>query len=69
MHLVSLKEQDVWVAGRKIRFRAAETIHTESAYKYTIEEFHLIARAAGWTPQRVWKDDLSLFSVHELVAD
>ena len=68
MHLVSLKDQDVWVAGRKIRFREAETIHTESAYKYTIEEFHLIAQAAGWTPLRVWKDDLSLFSVHELVA-
>ncbi|MGB5084302.1 MAG: L-histidine N(alpha)-methyltransferase, partial [Methylocystis silviterrae] len=50
------------------RFRAAETIHTESAYKYTIEEFRLIAQAAGWTPLRVWKDELNLFSVHELVA-
>ncbi|MCQ4189985.1 L-histidine N(alpha)-methyltransferase [Methylocystis suflitae] len=68
MHLVSVKDQDVWVAGRKLHFRAAETIHTENAYKYTIEEFHLIAQAAGWTPRRVWNDDLSLFSVHELVA-
>ncbi|MGD9542584.1 MAG: L-histidine N(alpha)-methyltransferase [Methylocystis sp.] len=68
MHLVSLIDQDVWVKGRKFRFRAGETIHTENAYKYTIEEFSNIARSAGWTPLRVWTDDERLFSVHELVA-
>lgn len=68
MHLVSEKNQDVWVKGRRFRFRAGETIHTENAYKFTVEEFHLIARAAGWTPVRVWTDDLGLFSVHELAA-
>jgi dimethylhistidine N-methyltransferase len=68
MHLASMRDQDVWVGGRRIRFCEGETIHTENAYKYTIEEFHLIARAAGWTPRRVWTDDLNLFSVHELLA-
>lgn len=68
MHLVSTLDQDVWVSGRKFHFHAAETIHTESAYKYTIEEFHRVAQGAGWIPQRVWTDDQGLFSVHELVA-
>jgi len=68
MHLVSALDQEVWVCGRKFRFHAAETIHTESAYKYTIEEFRLVADGAGWTPRRVWTDSQSLFSVHELAA-
>ena len=68
MHLVSVREQNVRVAERRFRFRAGETIHTENAYKYTIEEFHQMSRSAGWTPQRVWTDDFGLFSVHELIA-
>jgi dimethylhistidine N-methyltransferase len=68
MHLVSSIDQDVRVRGRRFRFRGGETIHTENAYKYTIEDFHLIARTAGWAPQRVWTDDFNLFSVHELRA-
>lgn len=68
MHLISSSDQDVWVKGRRFRFRAGETIHTENAYKYTIEEFHMMAQSAGWTPQRVWTDELNLFSVHELLT-
>ena len=33
-------------AGRMIEFRAGETIHTESSYKYTVESFGALARAA-----------------------
>ncbi|TLG78784.1 L-histidine N(alpha)-methyltransferase [Methylocystis sp. B8] len=68
MHLISSSDQDVWVKGRRFRFRAGETIHTENAYKYTIEEFHLMAQSAGWAPQRVWTDEANLFSVHELLT-
>ncbi|RTL90918.1 MAG: L-histidine N(alpha)-methyltransferase [Hyphomicrobiales bacterium] len=68
MHLVSLKDQIVGVADREFRFRKEETIHTENAYKYTIEEFHRIAGSAGWSAVRVWMDDQRLFSVHELVG-
>jgi dimethylhistidine N-methyltransferase len=67
MHLVSLKDQIVGVGDGELGFRKGETIHTENAYKYTIEEFHGIAESAGWTAGRVWTDDQSLFSVHELV--
>ena len=68
MHLVSLTDQNVTVAGRRFRFVAGETIHTENSYKYTCDQFREMARLAGWTAQRVWIDEETLFSVHELVA-
>ncbi len=68
MRLVSLKDQCVQVADRRFWFRIGETIHTENAYKYTIGGFQRIARSAGWSPLRVWSDEESLFSVHELGA-
>ena len=66
MHLVSRRDQDVSIAGRRFRFRTGESIHTENSYKYTVRQFHGVARAAGWTPTRVWTDPSNLFSVHEL---
>lgn len=66
MHLASLATHDAEVAGRRIRFRKGETIHTESSYKYAPAEFQELARRAGWQAVRVWQDDRRLFSVHEL---
>jgi dimethylhistidine N-methyltransferase len=66
MHLVSVRNQTVKVADAWFHFRVGEAIHTENAYKYTVEEFREAARSAGWTPQRVWLDDSRWFSVHEL---
>jgi dimethylhistidine N-methyltransferase len=68
MHLVSLRAQEVAVRGRRFRFREGETIHTENSYKYSVDQFRDLARSAGWLPQRVWTDQASLFSVHELVS-
>ena len=68
MHLVSRRDQDVAVAGRRFRFRTGETIHTENSYKYSVRQFQDVARAAGWTPARVWADANDLFSVHELIT-
>ena len=67
MHLVSLVEQEAQVLDRSFRFKAGETIHTENSYKYTVERFHALARAAGWQPGQVWLDPAPDFSVHELV--
>ena len=39
MHLVSLREQVVRVAGEAIHFARGETIHTENSYKYAPERF------------------------------
>ncbi len=48
MHLVSLKAQTIRVLGRAISFRAGESIHTESSYKYSVERFIALARGSGW---------------------
>jgi uncharacterized SAM-dependent methyltransferase len=66
MHLVSRRAQRVTVRGRGFTFAAGESIHTENSYKYTVRQFHGVARAAGWAPTRVWTDPGNLFSIHEL---
>jgi dimethylhistidine N-methyltransferase len=66
MHLASRKRQTVHVCGRPIEFRAGETIHTESSYKYTVESFGALARGAGWTPLAAWSDPEGNFSVQAL---
>lgn len=66
MHLVSRCSQEIRIFGRRFYFNLDESIHTENSYKYTVEEFHALARAAGMQPQRVWRDPAQLFSVHYL---
>jgi dimethylhistidine N-methyltransferase len=66
MHLESLCEQHVMVAGTRIAFAAGETIHTENSYKHTLPAFTDMARAAGWQTKRVWTDPAGLFAVYAL---
>ena len=68
MHLASLREQQATVHGRVIRFRSGETMHTESSYKYSVEEFGALARGAGFAPAACWTDAERLFSVHYLTV-
>jgi len=68
MHLRSMREQTVKVAGHAFLFRRGETIHTENSCKYAVEEFQQVARDAGFTPVRCWCDAEKLFSIHYLVA-
>jgi uncharacterized SAM-dependent methyltransferase len=56
------------VLGRAISFRAGESIHTESSYKYSVERFIVLARGSGWEPRATWTDPGDMFSVHALVA-
>jgi uncharacterized SAM-dependent methyltransferase len=71
MHLVSTREQQASVAGRRFAFREGESIHTECSYKYSIDGFQRLARRAGFEPEQVWTDAEGdrppLFSVHCLV--
>ena len=64
MHLMSRIDQTVSVAGAQVDFTAGETLHTESSYKYSIEEFHALAEASGFVADQVWTDEQQLFSVH-----
>jgi len=68
MHLESVCEQKLSVAGRTFDFRRGETIHTESSYKYTIDGFQELARSGGFVPQSWWTDPQELFSVHYLTV-
>ncbi|MBC7579774.1 L-histidine N(alpha)-methyltransferase [Tardiphaga sp.] len=68
MHLIARKPQTVHVLGRSFVFRAGESIHTESSYKYSLDRFAALAKGSGWTPKASWTDAQQQFSVHALVA-
>src|ERR1700681_874107 len=68
MHLISRKTQTVRALGRSFSFRAGESIHTESSYKYSLERFTALARGSGWSPRHSWTDKAGMFSVHALMA-
>jgi dimethylhistidine N-methyltransferase len=68
MYLVSRSDQTVALNGERFAFTAGERLHTESSYKYTIEEFQSLAARAGYEPEAVWTDAAALFSVHLLRA-
>jgi dimethylhistidine N-methyltransferase len=55
MHLESLTDQVVRVAGRSFRFAAGERLHTENCYKFTLEGFEALAKPAGWRVEAVWR--------------
>ncbi len=63
MHLVSVRDQVVRVGGVPVGFRAGESIHTESAYKWEPRAFDALAALAGWRLERSWADDRAWFSV------
>lgn len=64
MHLVSDETHTVSIGNHDFEFTKNETIHTESSYKYTIDEFQILAKKAGFNPINVWTDPDNLFSVH-----
>jgi L-histidine N-alpha-methyltransferase len=66
MHLVSLRDQTVRVAGQAIHFTSGETIHTENSYKYAPERFAELTEKAGWHGVELWSDPARLFSLHLL---
>lgn len=68
MHLISRKPQTVRLLGRSFTFKAGESIHTESSYKYSLDRFMALARGAGWTTTASWTDAAGMFSVHALTV-
>ena len=57
MHLVSLAEQDVTLAGQRIHFALGETLHTEHSYKFRSDEFGAMAKTGGWSLAGEWLHD------------
>ncbi|PVM93787.1 ergothioneine biosynthesis protein EgtB [Caulobacter endophyticus] len=66
MHLVSLRDQVVKIAGEPIAFAAGETIHTENSYKYDPDAFAAMAEKAGWRVETRWISETPAFGVFAL---
>jgi dimethylhistidine N-methyltransferase len=64
MHLRATRPTVIRLDGDVFEFAAGEGIHTESSYKYTVDEFVALAALAGFRSEQVWCDDENLFSVH-----
>ncbi len=63
MHLVSLDNQTIEIAGEQIEFKKGEMIHTENSYKYSVEEFEDLI-SEKYSLKRTWLDSKELFSLH-----
>lgn len=61
MHLECTRTHCVHIKGHTYTFRSGETIHTESSYKYAVDEFHALAAQAVFVPLHVWTDSETLF--------
>ena len=68
MHLVSLEDQLVRVAGECVRFERGESIWTESSYKYTRRGLEALAKAAGLVILDLWRDPADAFVVLHLAV-
>lgn len=66
MYIVSRCDQTVHLGDEEITFYSGETLRTEYSYKYTVEEFQLLAAIAGYQTKSVWTDQQNLFSLHYL---
>lgn len=69
MHLRCVRDHALRVNGQSFHFESGETIHTESSYKYSPDEFLILAKAAGWKGEALWQDADGQFSVHLLRSD
>lgn len=63
MHLVSITDQILEIAGQTYTLLAGESFHTETSRKYTIEGFSQLAEQAGWQLTQHWFDTQKLFAV------
>lgn len=65
MHLVSAKNQEVWLPGidLRVRFEVGESIHTENSYKYKPGAAEALLTKAGFVPESTWTDDRGWFAV------
>lgn len=63
MHLLSIEEQKVHIGEFEIPFFSHETIHTESSYKYSVEEFKRLVQLTPWRSEKVWVDQKRFFGL------
>jgi dimethylhistidine N-methyltransferase len=64
MRLVAQQKMTVHLEGEDFHFEKDDFIHTENSYKYSPDEFRVLARMAGFEPTMLWTDNEGFFSVH-----
>jgi dimethylhistidine N-methyltransferase len=67
IELVSQEEQTFEIADTEFELDDGETILTEYSHKYTLSGFAEMAKAAGFSVEKVWTDKDQLFSVQYCV--
>ncbi len=68
MHLESLTDQTVNLAGQSIPFRKGETIHTENSHKFRIASIAKLAEECGFSMERMYTDEKKHFALLWLQA-
>ncbi|MEO7164020.1 MAG: L-histidine N(alpha)-methyltransferase [Bdellovibrionia bacterium] len=63
MHLVCSETCQISIREHVISFKAGESIHTESSYKYEFQSFVALAERSGFRFLRRWTDTLEYFNV------
>lgn len=68
-YLESLRDVRVRIGalGSDVEFAQGERIHTESSYKYSLDDIAALAAGAGFRSTRTWMDAKKRFSVNLLV--
>ena len=64
----ALAGQAITIEGQGFTLRQDEIIHTQHAYKFTIEEFSVLAERAGFAVKHAWVDDDGLYGLFYLDA-
>ena len=64
MHLVSKIDQKINIKDQEIVLKKGESIHTESSYKYNIEEFCQHCGEINLRLRKYWKDPEQLFCMY-----
>lgn len=65
-HLVARKSAEYHLGGQTITFEAGESILTDTSFKYTPKDFHVLASRAGWKVSDFWQDDIGSSCLHLL---
>jgi L-histidine N-alpha-methyltransferase len=63
MHLVSRRDQVVYVSGAPFFFAKGESIHTENSHKYSVQALTDLVEAGGFAVERIWTDARQYFGV------
>jgi len=69
MHLVATRDVRFAVSGKRFRFSAGSSIHTENSHKYSERGGRLLLLAGGWTPVGEWTDEAGDFAVILAMAE